>query len=69
MSSPEDTVLHKLIWFGMTGGESQKQWRDLLGVLKLQGESLDRGYMREWGEKLGLVRELNRGFAEAGFLF
>lgn len=67
--TPEDTVLHKLIWFGMTGGESQKQWRDLLGVLKLQGESLELGYMREWGEKLGLVRELNTAFAEAGFSF
>jgi hypothetical protein len=67
LSSPEDTVLHKLIWFGMTGGESQKQWRDILGVLKLQGESLDVGYMREWGEKLGLERELNRAFGEAGF--
>lgn len=69
LSSPEDTVLHKLIWFGMTGGESQKQWRDILGVLKLQGESLDVDYMGEWGEKLDLVRELNRAFGEAGFSF
>jgi len=67
LCSPEDTVLHKLIWFGMTGGESQKQWRDILGVLKLQGESLDVEYMREWGEKLGLGRELNKAFSEAGF--
>lgn len=64
--SPEDTVLQKLVWFRMTARESQKQWRDILGVLKLQGEKLDFGYMRQWGETLGVLEELQRAFIEAG---
>ncbi|HIK11147.1 MAG TPA: hypothetical protein IGS52_12895 [Oscillatoriaceae cyanobacterium M33_DOE_052] len=64
--SPEDTVLQKLIWFRMTENESQKQWRDILGVLKLQGARLDFAYMWHWGERLGLLAELEKAFTEAG---
>ncbi|GAB4301927.1 MAG: hypothetical protein Fur0025_42420 [Oscillatoriaceae cyanobacterium] len=66
LCSPEDTVLQKLIWFRMTENESQKQWRDILGVLKLQGARLDFGYMWHWGERLGVLAELERAFTEAG---
>lgn len=64
--SPEDTVLQKLLWFRMTKRESQKQWRDILGVLKLQGECLDFSYMQHWAERLGLLSELASAFTEAG---
>lgn len=64
--TPEDTVLQKLVWFRMTARESQKQWRDILGVLKLQGESLDFGYMWQWAQSLGLLSELETALTEAG---
>jgi hypothetical protein len=63
-ASPEDLILNKLRWRQQSG--SEKQWRDILGVLKVQRESLDYGYLREWAKRLGLVDALNQALTEAG---
>jgi len=63
--SPEDIILLKLRWFDMTGGTSERQWGDVLGVLGVQGEALDRGYLADWAKKLGLEVLLDRAMAEA----
>jgi aspartate carbamoyltransferase catalytic subunit len=63
--SPEDIVLQKLVWFKMTTNESQKQWRDILGVLKLQDDKLDFNYMRAWASHLSLTQEMLRAWGEA----
>ncbi len=64
-ASPEDVILNKLRWRQDYG--SDKQWRDVLGVLKVQGEKLDKGYLMKWAEQLGLVNALNQAFIESGF--
>lgn len=64
--TPEDTVLQKLLWFRMTKNESQKQWRDILGVLKLQGEQLDFEYLQRWAISLNLTELLPQALREAG---
>ncbi|MFB2772674.1 hypothetical protein ACE1AT_25860 [Pelatocladus sp. BLCC-F211] len=64
--SPEDLVLQKLLWG--RGSQSEKQWRDVLGILKLQAENLDYGYLTEWAERLGLVDALIMALTEAGVL-
>jgi hypothetical protein len=66
LASPEDVALHKLRWFHMGGEVSDRQWRDVLGVLKVQAEALDRGYLARVAEELGLVELLARAFSEAG---
>lgn len=64
IASPEDVILAKLLW--RKKSQSEKQWTDVLGVLKVQGENLDFGYLAEWAENLSLGNDLMRAFTEAG---
>lgn len=66
VASAEDTILAKLEWFRMGGEVSDRQWRDILGILKAQGERLDRAYMQEWAVRLQLEELLERALREAG---
>lgn len=66
VASPEDTVLAKLQWYRDGGGVSDRQWNDVLGVLKVQAASLDRAYLRDWARELGLTDLLRRAFDDAG---
>ncbi|HPC62365.1 MAG TPA: hypothetical protein PKX23_17015 [Verrucomicrobiota bacterium] len=43
-----------------------RQWNDVLGVLKVQGARLDRGYLAEWARELGLTDLLCRAVDDAG---
>lgn len=63
-ASPEDVILNKLHWRQQSG--SEKQWRDVLGVLKVQAETLDYSYLLEWAKRLGIVDALNLVITEAG---
>lgn len=54
VASAEDTILAKLIWFRAGGESSEKQWHDLMGVLKVQGPRLDRDYLDGWALQLGV---------------
>lgn len=65
-ASAEDTILAKLEWFRKGGSVSDRQWRDLLGVLKVQGERLDRVYLAHWATELGLADLLDRALGDAG---
>jgi hypothetical protein len=64
-ASAEDTVLAKLEWYRKGGCVSDRQWRDLLGVLKVQSAALDKAYMREWADTLGVADLLSRAFEDA----
>lgn len=66
VASAEDTVLAKLQWYRDGGGVSDRQWNDVLGVLKVQGATLDRAYLEEWARELGLADLLRRALEDAG---
>jgi hypothetical protein len=66
VASPEDTILAKLQWYREGGGVSDRQWNDVLGVLKVQGPALDRAYLDEWARELGLTDLLRQALGDAG---
>jgi hypothetical protein len=53
--TPEDIILAKLEWYRIGGEVSERQWRDVLGVMRVQGEKLDVNYMREWAGELDVL--------------
>lgn len=59
-ASPEDTLLHKLVWYRLGDEVSDRQWSDILGVLKIQGEDLDGGYLDKWASQLDVADLLDR---------
>ena len=64
LASPEDIIISKLQWRSQT--QSDKQWRDILGILKVQGESLDFNYLNDWSNRLGFTQDLQQARTEAG---
>jgi hypothetical protein len=64
--SAEDIVLQKLDWYEQGNRISDRQWLDVLGVMKVQGEKLDLAYLRRWAEARGLSELLEKAFREAG---
>lgn len=64
-ASPEDTVLSKLEWYRMGGEVSDRQWRDILGVLKTRAGELDLGYLRKWATELKVSDLLERALSAA----
>jgi hypothetical protein len=65
-SSPEDTLLHKLVWYRLGNEVSERQWRDVVGLLKIQKEHLDEAYLNHWASVLEVQDLLRRGRTERG---
>ena len=63
--SPEDIILSKLEWYRMGGEVSDRQWRDILGVLKVRAGELDLNYLRKWAGELNVRDLLERALQEA----
>ena len=62
VATAEDTIVAKLEW--ARAGESERQLRDVIGILEVSGERLDREYLARWIAELGL--EALWGRASAG---
>ena len=63
-ASAEDTVLSKLEWYRMGGEASDRQWRDILGVLKTRAGELELDYLRKWSKELKVNDLLERALKE-----
>jgi adenylate kinase family enzyme len=64
-ASPEDTILSKMEWYRMGGEASDRQWRDILGVLKTRTGELDLNYLQQWAKELKVSDLLERALTQA----
>ena len=51
VGSPEDVLLHKLVWHTIT--PSERQLADAAGIAAVQAGNLDLDYMRQWASRQG----------------
>ena len=51
--SPEDLILYKLMYLGLSG--QSKHARDIAAILKAKKDQLDYGYIESWVVRLGLI--------------
>lgn len=61
----EDNILRKPAWFRMGDEVSDRQWRDILGILRISGDVLDLAYLQAWAPRLGVDDLLARAQAQA----
>ena len=65
VGSAEDQILRKLTRYRAGGEVSDRQWRDVVGILSVQGPRLDLSRVREVARELELTDLLDRAISEA----
>ena len=55
VATPEDLILHKLVWYRKGNESSERQWIDILTILKLQSDLIDADYIAEWAATLKVL--------------
>ena len=66
VASAEDVILQKLAWFRRGGEISERQWNDVLGILKVKRSTVDREYLLRWAPDLEVADLLSRILLDAG---
>ncbi len=62
--TPEGILLAKLHWFREDGEVSAVQWRDIQVIVRGRGETLDRKYLEQSAERLGIPGLLARAIGK-----
>lgn len=62
---PEDILLQKLRWYRRGGETSDRQWRDVLGIIRVQAARLDQDYLRKSAPVLDVADLLDRAMRES----
>jgi len=65
VTSPEDIILAKLEWYRMGGEVSDRQWGDILGVVKTKSGQLDLAYLHRLAKELAVEDLLERALQDA----
>ena len=64
VDTAEHVLLRKLEWYRRGGERSDRQWRDVLGIVATQGAALDRRRLLDWAGRLGVSDLLERALAQ-----
>jgi hypothetical protein len=62
---PEDILLQKLRWYRRGGEVSDRQWRDILGIIRVQQGRLDLTYLSASASVIDVTDLLERAFGDA----
>lgn len=62
--TPEDVLLQKLRWYRRGGEVSDRQWRDVVSIVRQQAGDLDRAYLAYGADLLGVTDLLARALAQ-----
>jgi len=65
-ASAEDIILNKLHWYKIGGEISERQWDDVLGVIKVQHKNLDLDYLKQKAKYLGIEDLLDQALENGG---
>ncbi len=65
VASPEDTVIAKLVWYRKGGETSDRQWSDVIAILRIQGARLDRVLLAARATQCGVEDLLERARSQA----
>lgn len=65
VDTAEHSVLRKLEWYRRGGEVSDRQWRDVVSILRIQGDTLDADRLDGWAERLGIGDLLERARRQA----
>jgi len=66
IASAEDIILQKLYWYQLGAGVSDRQWNDVLGVMKTQGGQLDMPYLTRTAALLNVEDLFQQACRDAG---
>src|SRR5687767_6132552 len=59
VASAEDILLSKLNWYSIGGETSDRQWQDIMGIVKMN-PSMDLHYLNTWATRLRVEKLLSR---------
>jgi hypothetical protein len=63
--TPEDILLQKLAWYRLGSEVSDRQWRDVLGIILTQEGCLDSTYLKQGSAALGVSDLMQRALSQA----
>ncbi len=64
LAAPEDVILNKLEWYRLGEEMSDRQWRDVIEVIRIQHGRLDLEHLEFWARELKVLDLLNEAITE-----
>ena len=64
LTSAEDIIIHKLQWYELGDRVSERQWKDVIGVLQVQDKHLNYDYLKKTANRMNVSELLTQAMEE-----